>query len=47
MLPNGHVFGENAVRAILRQEGANSTTVRCPKTGQTYPSDDIKRVYVL
>lgn len=47
MLPNGRVFGENAIRTMICQDGANSTTVRCPKTGQSYLSDEIKRVYVL
>jgi macrophage erythroblast attacher len=44
VLPNGYVYSERAVEQI---RGANAGKVVCPKTGNAYHVDELRRAYVV
>lgn len=43
VLPNGYVYSQRAVEAIMARHGG---AVVCPKTGQTYAHADLKRAFI-
>jgi len=44
MLPNGHVYGE---QALLKMAGENEGQIVCPRTKMIYPFLDLEKVYVM
>ena len=42
-LPNGHVYGAEALQSMLAQTGR----VKCPRTGQIFQQADLRKVYVM
>lgn len=44
MLPNGHVYGHNALQRIA---AANNGSIICPRTGAVFHRSEILRVFVM
>ena len=42
-LPNGHVYGAEALQNMLVQTGR----IKCPRTGQIFQQADLRKVFVM
>ncbi|XP_077283608.1 E3 ubiquitin-protein transferase Katazuke [Arctopsyche grandis] len=43
MLPNGHVYGEKALKEMMREQGA----ITCPKTKAVFSMKEVEKVFVM
>lgn len=43
MLPNGYVYGSKAIPTLCNE----NDEITCPRTGASFPSKDLTRIYIM